>query len=296
LADIGVSVIIPSYRAHGTVARAVRSLLAQDWPRWEALVVSDDGTDYRATLSAAGIEDGRVRFLSSGGVGTGAPAARNAGLAAARFDLIAPLDADDRFLPGRLAALVPLARRHGAAVDNVAVVRDADGEPLSTLFPPAACPAVLDAERFLATSVPMFPVVRRDMTDGWPEDVDFCDDVVFNVGVLDRAGPLPLVSAPLYEYRQREGSITFAADAGERAERCYRHVLERLDAGGYAIRDVELRRRFAAAIEGKRALNAAYERAFRDGLCANFQEFLALDGVNSSPTPRVSETSPSAPR
>lgn len=296
LADIGVSVIIPAYRAHGTVVRAVRSLLDQDWPDWEALVVSDDGTDYRPTLTAAGIDDPRVRFVPSGGVGTGAPAARNAGLRAARFGLVAPLDADDRFLPGRLSALVPLAHRHGAAADNVAVVRDEDGAPLSTLFPVADCPATLDAGRFLATSVPMFPMVRRELTDGWPEDVTFCDDVVFNVCVLDRVSSLPLLSEPFYEYRQCQGSITFAADAGERAERCYAHVLERLAAGAYPIRDAGLRGAFAAAIGRKRELNAAYERAFGDGLCANFQEFLTLAGANSSPTPRVSETSPSAPR
>lgn len=296
VAAIGVSVIIPAYRAHDTIARAARSLLDQDWPDWEALIVSDDGTDYRPTLAAAGIDDPRLRFVSSGGVGTGAPAARNAGLKAARLGVVAPLDADDRFLPGRLSRLVPLAHRHGAAADNVAVVRDEDGAPLSTLFPVADGPAVLDANLFLATSVPMFPMVRRELTDGWPEDVNFCDDVVFNVCVLDRVGSLPLVREPLYEYRQRQGSITFAVDAGARAERCYAHVLERLAAGDYPIRRPELRAAFAAAIGRKRDLNAAYERAFRDGLCANFQEFLTIVGANSSPTPRVSETSPSAPR
>ncbi|WP_343054968.1 glycosyltransferase family 2 protein [Azospirillum oleiclasticum] len=296
MAAIGVSVIIPAYRAHDTIARAVRSLLDQDWPDWEALVVSDDGTDYRPTLSAAGIDDPRVRFVPSGGVGTGAPAARNAGLRAARFDVVAPLDADDRFLPGRLSTMVPLAHRDGAAADNVAVVRDEDGAPLSTLFPVTGGQAVLDAARFLATSVPMFPVVRRELIDGWPEDVNFCDDVVFNVCAFDRVGSMPLITEPLYEYRQRQGSITFAADAGARAERCYAHVLERLTAGAYPIRDPELRSAFAAAIGRKRDLNAAYERAFRDGLCANFQEFLAVAGANSSPTPRVSDTSPSAPR
>lgn len=276
----GVSVIIAAHRAHDTIARAVSSLLAQGWTDWEAVVVSDDGTDYRATLAAAGLADPRLVFTGTGRVGAGAPAARNAGLRAAVKPLVAPLDADDRFLPDRLARLAPLALRHGAAVDNVAVVRDRDGAPLSTLFPPGALPedgtATLDADGFLATSVPMFPVVRRDLVPGWEEDVTFCDDVVFNVQLIDRAGPLPLVRRPLYEYRQREGSITFSADAGDRAERCYRHVLARLAGDGLRIADPSLRRRFAAALEAKRALNAAYEAAHKAGRCANFQEFLAL--------------------
>ncbi|CAO3356675.1 hypothetical protein [Azospirillum palustre] len=272
----GVSVIIPAHRAHDTIARAVRSLLEQDWTAWEAVIVSDDGTDYRPTLLAAGIDDPRLVFTGTGRVGAGAPAARNAGLAAARLELVAPLDADDRFRPGRLSALVPLALGNGAAFDNVAVVRDEDDSPLQQLYADGQAPALLDGDGFLATSVPMFPVVRRDLVPGWDDDVNFCDDVVFNVRVLDAAGPVPLVAAPFYEYRQRAGSITFSADSGARAERCYRHVLDRLAGDGLGIRDVGLRQRFTQAIAAKRARNAAYEAAFKAGRCANFQEFLVL--------------------
>lgn len=277
--DAGVSVIVAAHRAHATIVRAVRSLIGQDWTAWQAVIVSDDGTDYRATLRAAGIDDPRLVFTGTGRVGAGAPAARNAGLAAATGPLVTPLDADDLYRPGRLAALVPLALAHGAAFDNVAVRRDEDGAPLSTLFAEQEGVGRIDAAGFLATSVPMFPVVRRDLDPRWEADIDFCDDVVFNMRVLDRAGgPLPLVRAPLYEYRQRAGSITCSADSGARAERGYRHVLDRLAGDGLGIRNAALRARFAAAVEAKRALNAAYEEAHRAGRCANFQEFLALRG------------------
>lgn len=275
-AEAGVSVIVAAYRAHDTIARTVRSLLDQSWPHWQAVIASDDGTDYRATLADAGIADSRLIFTGTGRVGAGAPAARNAALRAATLPLVAPLDADDRYEPDRLAILAPLAAEHGAAVDNVAVVRDSDGSSLSTLFPAGGGVGRLDAGAFLATSVPMFPVVRRDLCPGWEEGVNFCDDVVFNVQVLDRVGSLPLVLRPLYEYRQREGSITFSSDSGERAERCYRHVLDRLSGDGLRIADPDLRARFAAAIEAKRALNAAFDAAFAAGTVANFQEFLAL--------------------
>ena len=49
-----VSVVIPAYRAQATIARAVESVLAQSVSDWEGVVVSDDGTDYEATLRAAG--------------------------------------------------------------------------------------------------------------------------------------------------------------------------------------------------------------------------------------------------
>ncbi|CAO3435177.1 glycosyltransferase family 2 protein [Azospirillum endophyticum] len=272
----GVSIIIAAHRAHDTIARAVQSLLVQDWNAWEAVIVSDDGTDYRPTLHAAGIDDPRLVFASTGRVGAGAPAARNAGLKAARLALVAPLDADDRFRPGRLSTLAPLALARGAAFDNVAVIRDEDESPLLRLYEEERAPALLDGAGFLTTSVPMFPVVRRELVPGWEEDMNFSEDVVFNVRVLDATGPVPLVATPFYEYRQRAGSITFSADSGERAEHCYRHVLGRLAGDGFGIRDEALRHRFAQAISAKRALNAAYEVAFKAGRCANFQEFVAL--------------------
>ena len=61
-----VSVIIAAFRAEATLARAVRSLLAQRLDDWEALIVADDGADYRPLLAAAGLGDERLRFLASG--------------------------------------------------------------------------------------------------------------------------------------------------------------------------------------------------------------------------------------
>lgn len=274
----GVSVIIPAFRAEGTIGRAVSSLLAQSWQRWEALIVADDGTDYAAVLRARGLADSRLRFLSSGRIAAGAPAARNAGLAAAALPLVAPLDADDLYHPRRLETLIPLAERHGAAADNVAVVRDHDGAPLGTLFPPSDGVRVLDADGFLATSVPLFLMVDRRLCPPWPEDMRFSDDVVFNLRVLERTGELPVALAPLYEYRQRDGSITAGGDAAERADRDYRHMLERLEGDGLGLGDGALRRRTAAAIQAKRALNAAFDAAYRAGRVTTFQEYLSSCG------------------
>src|SRR5262249_52935828 len=75
-----VSVIMPAYRAEGTLGRAVCSLLQQSEADWEAVIVADDLADYAGLLSGAGLGDARLRFLSSGRVGGGAPAARNIGL------------------------------------------------------------------------------------------------------------------------------------------------------------------------------------------------------------------------
>jgi succinoglycan biosynthesis protein ExoO len=45
-----VSAIIPAFRAEATLPGAARSLLAQTYSRWEAILASDDGVDYLALL------------------------------------------------------------------------------------------------------------------------------------------------------------------------------------------------------------------------------------------------------
>lgn len=276
--DALVSVIIPAFRAHETIARAVASLLAQTHAGWEAILVSDDGTDYAATLAAAGLDDSRIRHASTGEVGSGAPAARNRGLAEAAGAFVAPLDADDLYAPERLATLVPLAARAGAAADNLRIVDDASGAALGTLLPPSDEVGEMGLTGFLDTSVPMMFVARRAVAGAWDADVELCDDVVYNTRLFDRLGRIPVTGRPLHDYRVRPGSICHGPDSAARAERGYRTVLARLDADGFGIARPEARAALGGAIRRKMALNHAFEEARRAGRCETFQEFIALGG------------------
>jgi len=266
-----VSVIIPAFHAHATIARAVDSLRAQSFMDWEAIVVSDDGNDYRAALAP----DPRLRFVSTGAIGTGPAAARNRGLDHATGGLIAPLDADDAFAPGRLATLVPQALAHGAAGSNVRVVDDATGVLVSTLFPTDGGDVTLDAARFLATSVPMMFVADRAVAGRWDDDVFLCDDLPYNIRLIDKLGHVPVTAQPLYEYRVREGSICHDVRSGEWAERGYTTVLRRLRADGLGIASPAISAMLEDAVARKRDLNRAFEDARRRGEVANFQEFIA---------------------
>jgi glycosyltransferase involved in cell wall biosynthesis len=279
-----VAVIVPAYRAAATLGRAVRSLLSQSLSHWQAVIVADDGGDYRALLAAEGLADSRLVFASTGRVGAGPSAARNVGLAATTAPLIAPLDADDRFAPERLARLVPLARVHGAAADNVAVVSDADDWPFGTLFSREGPePRFLSVSAFLETSVPMFPVCRREVAGCWDEDLRFAEDVAFTLRVLDRLGTIPVCLEPLYQYRVRPGSLSAGADSALAADRAYAVLLAGLERGGLGFEDAARRRSVRAGLEQKRALN----QAFAASGCATFQEFLAGRGAlcPSPPSP-----------
>lgn len=97
-----VSVIIPCYNAARFVVPAVESVLAQSYRPVEVIVVDDGSTDDTARVLEP--YQKAIRYI---GQPNGGPAgARNRGLAQARGELIAFLDADDAWLPDKLALQV----------------------------------------------------------------------------------------------------------------------------------------------------------------------------------------------
>lgn len=95
-----VSVVIPCYNAENYVAATLRSVLAQQACELEVIVVDDGSSDGSAARVEREFPQVRLLRLTNGGVAT----ARNAGIASAHGDWIAFCDADDIWLPGKLAA------------------------------------------------------------------------------------------------------------------------------------------------------------------------------------------------
>lgn len=97
-----VSVVLPVRDAAPTVAAAIGSIRAQTLAEWELIVVDDgsgDGT--AAVLSDLARADSRIRVITQGPQGVAT--AFNAGIAAARGEFVARMDADDAAHPERLA-------------------------------------------------------------------------------------------------------------------------------------------------------------------------------------------------
>lgn len=106
------SVVIPIFNTRHTLPRTVECALAQTFGDLELILV-DDGSSDGSLEAVAGIGDGRVRRLRQARAGPGA--ARNAGIAAARNDWVALLDADDLWAPDHLEELDRIRRRHPEA-------------------------------------------------------------------------------------------------------------------------------------------------------------------------------------
>jgi glycosyltransferase involved in cell wall biosynthesis len=95
-----VSVIVPVRNGERFLGEALDSVLAQDYEPVELIVVDDGSTDGSGDI--AGARGAHVIRQEGGGLA----AARNAGLAAAQGELVAFIDADDVWLPGKLVRQV----------------------------------------------------------------------------------------------------------------------------------------------------------------------------------------------
>ena len=83
----------------GTIARAIRSVLAQTYPQFE-LVIVDDGSKDDTAAKIAGFDDPRITLISDGET-KGLAARVNQIVASARGTLIARMDGDDFSYPQR---------------------------------------------------------------------------------------------------------------------------------------------------------------------------------------------------
>lgn len=97
-----VSIIVPAYNAAHYLPFAIDSVIAQTYTDWEIVIIDDGSTDNTRALvdSYRPILRDKLQYVYQSN--RGLPAARNAGILAARGEFIALLDADDVWLPIRL--------------------------------------------------------------------------------------------------------------------------------------------------------------------------------------------------
>lgn len=134
-----ISVIMPTHNRAEYIAQAVESVIAQDYPNWELIVVDDGSTDATPSVMEK-FPLPNIRYLRQ--ERQGPAAARNAAIEKARGALIAFLDSDDYFLPGKLSAQARLllSRPWLGAVHSGWQRVDESGNPLGIIEPWKSAP------------------------------------------------------------------------------------------------------------------------------------------------------------
>jgi glycosyltransferase involved in cell wall biosynthesis len=130
-----VSVVTTFLNAERFLGEAVASVLDQTYRDWELLLVDDGSTDRSSVIAReyAALEPEKIRCLEHPArLNQGMSAARNLGIHHAQGNYVAFLDADDVWLPQKLAEQVPLLEQHPEAAmlyGNTEYWRDWTGNP-----------------------------------------------------------------------------------------------------------------------------------------------------------------------
>ncbi len=121
-----ISVIIPTYNRLATLVRAIDSVLGQTYGHFEIIVVDDGSTDETGrSLREKYSEAVRYIFQENSGVSS----ARNTGIRAARYELIAFLDSDDTWLPEKLEIQAGLMADQGIILSYANFIDTRQGKP-----------------------------------------------------------------------------------------------------------------------------------------------------------------------
>ena len=214
-----VSVVMPVFNAAPFLASALASVQAQTFGNFEIIAVDDGSTDGSAAiLDRAAATEPRLRVIRR--PNTGIVGALNDGLAVARGEFIARMDADDLCLPDRFARQVEYLGQHPDCVglgsafrfiddrgahlkecrrqtEHDAIERDLLGGDGGAIIHPAA----------------MF---RRDAVvraGGYREAAQWVEDLDLYLR-LARLGQLSNLDAVLLHYRLHVKSVNFTRNTG----------------------------------------------------------------------------------
>lgn len=243
----GISVVVPACNAARYIAATLDSVLAQETSRTVECIVVDDGSqdDTVARVRAFGP---RVTLIEQANAGPSA--ARNRGLEACAFALVAFIDADDLMAPRRLELQAAALEAEPATVLCHSACRliDEQGLPVANQDTPSDDPSFsgeVCARLFRANFVWLSSVMLRRQVfmdaGAFDNRLRYCEDYEAWLR-LSLAGRYRYIAQPLVSYRLHAAQAT-------------RHSAP-LDKGRIEAREVFLAKRPAA----RQALGPAFVR------------------------------------
>ncbi len=212
-----VSFIIPAHNAASYLTETLRSVLSQDYPDIEIVVV-DDGSADRTFEIASNYPDSRVRAIQQRN--RGPSAARNTGFRHSTGEFIWYLDADDLLVEGCVAPMVAALRLDEESAFVVGAWHTTDAKGLtqsgSEHVPLDTTPEQFYSQMLLRTVFPVGSAVFRssavEVSGGWDENLWCAEDRDFYLRVLDRDLQFRSTTVDAFRYRIHESNATFNTD------------------------------------------------------------------------------------
>jgi glycosyltransferase involved in cell wall biosynthesis len=191
-----VSVIIPTYNRAWTLENAITSVLDQDYPHIEPVIVDDGSEDGTRQL----LDKYRDRAVILHQPNRGVSAARNAGIRKAKGELIALLDSDDAWEKGKVSCQVAFFKTHPDAMicqtEEIWIRNGRRVNPKVKHKKPSG--SIFEASLHLCLVSPSAVMMRRELFDRFGyfrEDFPVCEDYDLWLR-LSAALPVYLIDKP----------------------------------------------------------------------------------------------------
>jgi glycosyltransferase involved in cell wall biosynthesis len=228
-----VSVITPAHDSADSIGATLQSVVDQTYTDWEAIVADDASSDDTATVAAA--VDPRVQVVHTES-NVGPAGARNRALEHASGELVAFLDADDRWEPAYLESQVGAYDRAEPPVGVVACdawIETSDGKRLGRYSEQFGTPdgitltELLKHNRIFVSALAPRAVVAE--AGGFSTECWGSEDHDLWLRIVERGYRVVAnVDEPLAIYRVAEGSVSSSRLGMARTEQAtYRRALER---------------------------------------------------------------------
>jgi hypothetical protein len=126
----------------------------------------------------------------------------------------------------------------------------------------------------MSLNAPLVPLIRRDHMLPRVPGVEFSEDVIANIQLIDRISQLPVTTTSSYFYHSRSGSVANSEKSSALFEAGYSDYINRLETGdGFGL-SAENRIIARDGLNAKRALNRAFMKAQFHEPELSFQEFV----------------------
>lgn len=200
--------ITAAYNAELFIAETIQSVLNQTFNDWEHIVVNDGSTDSTAHIIRS---FPKVTYIDQ--PNRGVAAARNTAIQYASGKLLAFLDADDIWLPDKLALQVNEFQANpdlGLCYTNASHINEEGNVILFCRIPPHPPTTYFSALTKGHNIVTSSLMVDRQYLDNNPfcEDLPPCEDFYLSLLVLYQSGYGVFIDKPLVRYRVRSNSIS----------------------------------------------------------------------------------------
>ena len=126
-----VSVVMPVFNAAQSLAASIDGVRGQEFKDWELILVDDASRDGSTEIAAAAAaDDPRIELVTLPGR-SGAAVARNTAIERSRGRFVAFCDADDIWLPGKLAAQLEFAQATGSPLTFTSYAKIHGDDPVT---------------------------------------------------------------------------------------------------------------------------------------------------------------------